>query len=102
MICVVARFVAAEAARKDLASAFAEIRPTVLREKGCKAYEIMLDVQTEIKRQAPLEPDVVTLLEQWESLEDLYVHSAAPHMAAFREKNGHLIRSVDLRICQFS
>lgn len=98
MIYVVARFFAVEGQRQSLLSAFAEIRPLVLKEKGCGAYATLVDAQTDIKRQAPLEPDAVMLLEQWETLEDLYAHIGASHMIAFREKNGHLIRSSELRI----
>jgi quinol monooxygenase YgiN len=64
------------------------------------AYATSVDCRTEITRQLPLEPDVVTLIEQWESLEDLYAHGSASHMAEFREQNGKLILSSELRISE--
>ncbi|MDP6449660.1 MAG: putative quinol monooxygenase [Lentisphaeria bacterium] len=100
MIQVIARILASEGQRQELLDAFAEIAVTVLQEEGCIAYEPMVDAVTDIGRQEPLDDDAVTLFERWETLEHLMTHVAVPHMVAFREKNGHLIRSAELRICE--
>ena len=67
--------------------------PNVLAEKGCIAYSPAVDVESGIPVQVDLRPDVVTLIESWESLEDLRVHLKSPHMLAYREKVKDRIRS---------
>lgn len=100
MIHVIARIKAAEGQRQALLDAFAELVPTVLEEEGCVAYEPTIDAVTDIERQATRDDDVVTMVERWESVDLLKAHLGAPHMGAFRERNGHLIESAELRICE--
>jgi len=97
MIHVIARIQAKAGQRQDLLDAFAEVVPTVLEEEGCISYEPTIDADTDIDRQV-CEEDVIMMIERWESVDHLKAHLAAPHMTAFREKNGHLIESAELKI----
>ena len=46
-------------------------------EKGCLAYSYGEDV---------LDPGLIRVSEKWDSAEDLSVHLAAPHMAAWKQQ----------------
>jgi quinol monooxygenase YgiN len=100
MIHVVARISAKTGKGPALLAAFKELLPQVHAEAGCVAYVPTVDAMTDIDRQNPLEPDVVTMVEQWESLDHLKAHLDAPHMHAFRSSAGDLIEGADLRILE--
>ena len=72
--------------------------PTVLTEKGCIAYAPAVDVESGIPVQVDLRPDVVTLVEAWESLDDLGAHLKAPHMLAYREKVKDIVKNISLHV----
>lgn len=71
--------------------------PAVLSEKGCVAYTPTVDVQTDLPPQQ-CDPDVVTIIEKWESLQDLKVHLSAPHMLEYREKVSSMVDKVVLKV----
>lgn len=71
--------------------------PAVLNEKGCVAYAPTVDVPTGLPPQV-LDDSVVTIVEQWRSLEDLRAHLSAPHMAAYREKVKDMVGQVTLKV----
>ncbi|MBS1239088.1 MAG: quinol monooxygenase, partial [Deltaproteobacteria bacterium] len=70
----------------------------VLAEKGCVAYVPAVDVESGIPVQVDLRPDVVTLVEAWESLADLQAHLKAPHMLAYREKVKDIVKNISLHV----
>ena len=70
----------------------------ILVEKGCIAYAPAVDVESGIPVQVDLRPDVVTLVEAWESLADLQVHLKAPHMLAYREKVKDIVKNISLHV----
>lgn len=72
--------------------------PSVLAEKGCRAYAPTVDVESGIPVQADLRPDVVTLVEAWESLADLQAHLKAPHMLDYREKVKDIVKNISLHV----
>ena len=74
--------------------------PNVRAEKGCIEYGPTVDIQSGIKTQIPLREHVVTVVEQWESLEALQAHVAAPHMAAYRERVKDLVVRVSLQVLE--
>jgi quinol monooxygenase YgiN len=81
----------------------AEVRrllPMVKAEQGCVHYVPTLDVKTEITAQVPFRENIVTIVEQWESLPALFAHLAAPHMAEYRERVKDLVQKVALQILQ--
>ena len=72
--------------------------PNVLAEKGCMAYAPAVDVESGIPVQVELRPDVVTLIEAWDSLADLQAHLKAPHMLAYREKVKDIVKNISLHV----
>ncbi len=100
MIHVVARITAHRGQGPALLAAFKELLPAVRAEAGCIAYTPTLDAVTDIDRQEPPNPDAVTIVERWESLDHLKAHLTAGHMLEFREKAGDLIEGADLRILE--
>lgn len=63
---------------------FRKVMPLVHVEAGCLSYGPTLDVPTGLAAQGPPRENVVTIVEQWESLEALRAHIQAPHLAAYR------------------
>jgi quinol monooxygenase YgiN len=72
--------------------------PNVLAEKGCIAYVPTVDVESGIPVQVDLRPDVVTLVETWESLADLQTHLKTPHMLNYREKVKDIVKNISLHV----
>ncbi|MEQ8650996.1 MAG: putative quinol monooxygenase [Kiloniellales bacterium] len=59
-------------------------------EKGCISYAYALDV---------LDPTLIRISEEWESLEDLKAHAASAHVAEWRSQGPELgISDRDLKI----
>jgi quinol monooxygenase YgiN len=71
----------------------------VEREKGCRRYMLTADVESGMPVQV-IDGDVVTLLEEWESMDAVREHLAAPHMAAYFEKEKKLVNDVAVRMLQ--
>ena len=69
----------------------------VRAEAGCHEYRPTIDTPSGLAAQQ-MEPDVVTLLEKWATLDALRAHLAAPHMAAYREKVKGMVVSVSLKV----
>lgn len=74
--------------------------PNVLAEEGCLGYAPTVDLASGISIQEGPRQDVVTIVEQWESLERLHAHLAAPHMAAYRKQVGDLVEGVTLHVAE--
>ena len=98
MIYVAARITALKGKGAELLTAFKELLPHVHAEAGCIAYVPTVDAETGIDRQAPVDPDAITIMERWESLDHLRTHLSAQHMLDFRSRFGHLMDGADLRI----
>ena len=71
--------------------------PQVRAEKGCIAYTPTIDFDTDIPTQTK-EPDVVTIVELWESLEDFHAHLVAPHVVAYRERVKDILVNVSIKV----
>ena len=71
--------------------------PNVLEEKGCIEYVPTIDLSTGLPPQE-LNNNVVTIIEKWDSLEDLQAHLSAPHMLAYKKKVKDLVDKVSLKI----
>ncbi len=100
MISVVATIQTEPGRRSDVLEQFARIVSTVRAEGGCLIYTPSIDVTTNIDAQVGLRDDVITVVEQWESLEALEVHLMAPHMLAFRQAVKEWVKSVSLQIVE--
>jgi quinol monooxygenase YgiN len=72
--------------------------PHVTAEKGCIAYVPTVDVESGIPVQVDLRPDVVTLVEAWESLDDLRAHLKTAHMQTYREKVKDIVKNISLHV----
>lgn len=86
--------------REEFLRIFKAIVPTVLREKGCREYGPMIDLETTIGAQIPLRPDVVTIVEGWADLDSLENHLIAPHMIEYRKAVKELVASVSLQVLE--
>lgn len=86
MIHVIATITANPGTRDTVLAAFRWVTPLVHAEAGCIEYQATVDVPTTLGAQDGPRPDVVTVVEKWESVDALYAHTKAPHMAEYREK----------------
>ena len=73
--------------------------PSVLAEQGCIHYYPTIDADAETAAQV-LDAQIVTIVEQWESLEALRAHSIAPHMSRFREGVKNIVEGTTLKVLQ--
>lgn len=85
MIHVIATIQLKPNCREDYLKILGENVPKVKAEDGCLAYEPAIDVASGLPVQGPIRPDVVTLVEAWQSLDALQAHLKTPHMAAYRK-----------------
>ncbi len=98
MIIVIASIEIADGKRDTFLEEFHKIVPLVREEKGCMEYGPTVDAETDIGLQQPLRPDVVVVVEKWESVSALNDHLGAPHMEEYRTKVSEIVRGMDLRI----
>lgn len=98
MIYVIATIHVTPDKRELFLAEFRKVVPDVLAEKGCIFYGPTVDTPSGLSRQIPLREDVVTIVESWESLEDLQAHITAPHMARYRERVQGLVASAELQV----
>jgi quinol monooxygenase YgiN len=89
--------------KPDEMEAFQEIFranvPNVLEEEGCIEYAATTDFTTDIPIQEQ-DPNVVTVIEKWESFSHLQAHFTAPHMLAYKEQVGDMVESVSLKVLE--
>jgi quinol monooxygenase YgiN len=78
---------------------FAENVPAVRKERGCIDYFPAVDVNTGLAPQVT-DPEVVTIIERWESVEALRDHAVAPHMLAYRNKVAGIVEDVSFKVLQ--
>lgn len=98
MICVIATIEVVEGRCDDFLAEFRRVVSEVRKEPGCLAYVPMVDVATGVGLDTPARPDVVTVVEQWESLEALESHFVAPHMIQYRKRIKGLVKGSSLRL----
>ena len=98
MIYVVAKIELNSGCKDDFLKIFNSNIPNVRAEKGCITYVPTADVDSSIPVQEKLRPDVVTIVEAWESLDDLHQHLKAPHMATYREAVKDLVKQVSIQV----
>jgi len=73
--------------------------PHVLKEKGCVEYVPTIDLPAGLAPQE-LAGNVVTIIEKWESLEDLRAHLSAPHMLVYQQKVKNIVEQVTLKVLE--
>lgn len=90
MIHVVAEIELKPGKRPEFLTLFKEHVKKVRQEKGCVAYAPMVDASGEPPAARAPRENVVTILEEWQSLEDLQAHLKAPHQAEFFKRTGDM------------
>jgi quinol monooxygenase YgiN len=100
MIYVIATITAKPGTREHVLEAFRWLTPLVRAEVGCIEYQATVDVPTTIAVQDGPRPDVVTVIEKWESVEALYAHGVASHMNEYRAKVKDYVLSVRLQVTE--
>jgi quinol monooxygenase YgiN len=100
MICVIATIETAAGHRDDLLAVLRKLVPTVRAEKGCIEYTPMIDARSGLDAQGPERPNVVVMVEKWESVAALEAHLKTPHMADFRKQTDPFRVSTGLQILQ--
>jgi quinol monooxygenase YgiN len=98
MIHVIATIELHPGRRDAFLAEFRRVVPDVLAEPGCIEYGPAIDAETDVAAQLAPRPDVVTIVEKWESLDHLKAHLAAPHMQAYRPRVKDLIARSSLVI----
>ncbi len=69
----------------------------VVAEKGCIEYVPTVDLPTGLPPQE-LNNNIVTIIEKWESVEDLKAHLSAPHMLKYREQTKAFVEKMSVKI----
>jgi quinol monooxygenase YgiN len=100
MIYVIATINLNPGIRAAFLTEFTKLTPLVRAEDGCIEYQATIDVQSTSPMQIPLRNDAVTVVEKWASLDALYAHSTAPHMADYRVRVKDFVKSVQLQIVE--
>jgi quinol monooxygenase YgiN len=98
MLNVIVTMKIKEGRMQDFLTVCGELRPLVLKEKGCQGYDYLRDTASPLGIQEPVDADRVTLLERWESVEALTAHLATPHMKEAGLKMKELRSSVSARV----
>jgi quinol monooxygenase YgiN len=78
----------------------AELRPQVIQEQGCIAYDYTRDTVSPRGGQQPVEADRITLIERWESMSALKAHLETPHMKMAGAKMNDMRSSIELRFTE--
>lgn len=99
MIHVIASIRVKRGQRRAFLDIFKHNMKKVKEEKGCMTYFPTVDVETGLPPQQ-MAPDVVTIIETWESLAALRNHLDAPHMLAYKEKVKDMVEEVTLKILE--
>lgn len=100
MIQVIATIELNPGTRESFLAEFRKVQPKVRAEDGCIEYGATIDLKTELGAQIPLRPDVVTLVEKWQSLEHLKAHLVAPHMTPYRAEVKPFVIRMTLQVLE--
>lgn len=97
LIDVIASIRVKPGCREKLLARFHANVPNVLAEDGCIHYYPTVDADSGLPPQQKDE-NVVTVVEQWASLDHLHAHIKAPHMLTYREDVKDWVESVSLKV----
>jgi len=100
MIHVLATIRTTPSRRDDFLKEFHRVMPAVLAEEGCIEYGPAIDIDSGISVQSEVRPDVVMVIEKWETLDHLKAHLSAPHMIEYRGRIQGLVTGVELQILE--
>lgn len=97
MVNVIASISVAPGRLSEFIEIFKSIMPSVREEKGCIEYFPAVDLDANLPPQR-LDINLVTIIEKWQSLEDLRVHLTAPHMLDYREQVKDIVTDVSIKV----
>lgn len=97
MIHVIAAISIKEGQLYEFMDIFKSNIPSVIKETGCIEYVPTIDVDSGMPTQTH-NANVVTVIEKWNTLEDLKKHMSSPHMLTYREKVKDHVENVSLKI----
>lgn len=100
MIVVLATIEVREGRREAFVAEFHKVVPLVRAEAGCLEYFPATDCAAELPVPVASRPNVVTIIEKWESIDALRVHLVAPHMTDYRVRVKDFVAGVTLQILQ--
>ena len=100
MIVVIATIELAAGRRDEFRAEFRRLVPLVRGEQGCVEYGPTVDLPTSIAAQPAPRPDVVTVVEKWDSIEDLEAHLIAPHMLEYRGRVKSLVQGATIHVLE--
>jgi len=100
MIFVIATIEVFEGKRDEFLAEFHKLVPLVHAEQGCVEYGPTVDMETSMEIVIGPRTNVTTIVEKWESLEDLERHLIAPHMIAYRESVKDIVNGMTLQILE--
>jgi len=99
MIHVIASITVKTSERNAFLEIFKANVPKVLGEEGCVEYSATVDFPTEVPIQET-NPNVVTIVEKWETFPHLEAHFTAPHMLEYKAKVEDMVEDVSLKILE--
>jgi quinol monooxygenase YgiN len=99
MIYVVASIHVKKGRLQDYIKVFKSIVPKVREERGCIQYLPTVDINADLSKQT-LDDNVMTLIENWDSLDALHDHLATPHMSTYREKVKDIVEKTTIKVLQ--
>ncbi len=97
MINVIASIHIKDGKLEEFIEIFKSNVPNVLKEKGCVEYTPTVDVPIGLPPQE-LNSNVVTIIEKWDSSDDLMAHLSAPHMLEYRGKTKNLVEKMSVKV----
>jgi quinol monooxygenase YgiN len=100
MIHVIATIEVHPGTREEFLTHLAWVTPLVHAEDGCIEYGAAIDTPTTIAVQVPSRPEVVLVIEKWESVAALQEHLRAPHMAEYRTRVKDFVVKVSLQVLE--
>ncbi len=100
MICVIAEIEAKEGCIEKILKELILIQPLVLEERGCLEYSITQYVKTEILDVTHARNEVITILEKWESQDDLKSHLQTPHFLNYERSVKYCVSKVNIKILE--
>jgi len=100
MLNLVVTMMVKEGRMEEFLDVCRELRPQVLAEPGCLAYDYTRDAVSPFDPEKPLDPNRVILLERWTSPEALQAHMQTAHMKAAGPKMKELRASSEVRVLE--
>jgi len=99
MIHVIASIQVKEGKMSQFMKVFKTNIPNVLEETGCIEYVPTIDLPSGLPPQE-LNPNIATIIEKWQSLDDLKAHLTAPHMLDYKEKVKNMVEGMSIKVLE--